>query len=251
MKKYLIFSFLLFLFLSWSDSAKAQKNVVKLDLVSLPFSNVCLHYERVTNTRQSLVLRGNYQFSHSLPSFTTATFEQEGSDIGIKISDSDISGWGFGAEYRFYTGKEREAPNAFYLAPFLDYKKTTLSLTGQYNNSDTNVYGANATIEGTWKRTLFGLQLGRQWIIKERFSIDWSFLGFGFRANSIGLSFKSDDADENYEEWKADIEESLEDLPLLQDVFDLAADNIENLVTADAKFPDVFVKTGITIGFAF
>ena len=251
MKKYIIVSFLLFLCLSWSDSAKAQKNVVKLDLFSLPFSTVCLHYEGVTMPKQSLVLRGNYQIPHSLPSFLTSAFEEEGTDVGIGISDSELSGWGFGAEYRFYMGKEKEAPNAFYMAPFFDHKKSTVSITGKYNNSDTGVIGADATIEGHWKRTLLGLQLGRQWIINERISIDWGFVGFGFRANSLGLSFKSSDANENYEEWKNDIEVYLEDIPLLQDVFELAADNVENLVKADAKYPDVFAKTSLTIGIAF
>lgn len=251
MKKISIFSFLLCLFLCWSDSAKAQKNVVKLDLFSLTSKNICLNYERVIKPKQSLVLRGNYQLNRSLPSFVTGIAEVEGEEVGISISDSEISGFGIGLEYRFYTGKEREAPNAFYLAPIFDYKKSTLSLTGQYDNSDTGVIGADATIEGNWRRANFGLQLGRQWIINERLSIDWSFLGFGMQANSLGLSFKSSDANENYEEWKSDIEEALEEYPIVKDAFTLAANNIDNLVTADAKFPFVFARTSLTIGIAF
>ena len=71
------------------------------------------------------------------------------------------------------------------------------------------------------------------------------------QANSLGLSFKSSDANENYEEWKSDIEEALEEYPIVKDAFTLAANNIDNLVTADAKFPFVFARTSLTIGIAF
>lgn len=168
-----------------------RKNTVKLDITSrwLYRNSMIVSYERIIKSNQSLSLTAGYQ------EFPRAS--SLGEDIAVK-DDRKKNGHKFGAEYRFYLRKENKhlAPRGVYIGPYASFLGFNNERTIEVNN-DGNPETANLKTD----LNIFnvGFQLGYQFIIKNRWSIDLVFVGpsishYGYRANLSGTyTFDKDD----------------------------------------------------------
>jgi hypothetical protein len=146
-----------------------RRNTIKLDITShyLYRNAYNISYERVTLPNQSFVVTVGYQ---EFPRTSSL-----GSNIGVK-SDRSRNGYKYGGEYRFYLKKENKyaAPRGVYLGPYLAYNG--------FNNERVIVVDNNGTPEEAIldsKLGIFnvGFQLGYQFVIKNRWTIDLVFIG--------------------------------------------------------------------------
>lgn len=137
MKNLLLFAAIAVLGLT---SVNAQEQAIKANPIGLAFGVANAGYEFSTNESQTATISGLY------------------------YNISDVSGFGLGAEYRFYFSSN-EALNGWHAGPSVGY----LSLEDDFNNS-----ASFFTLGG---------EIGHQWILGEHFLID-TFAGIGYLAGS-------------------------------------------------------------------
>ncbi len=120
--------------------ASAQEQAIKVNPIGIAFGVANAGYEFSVNDSQSLTVSGLY------------------------YNISDISGFGLGADYRFYFSS-KEALRGWHAGPTAGY----FSLSDDFDNSAGffNIGGA----------------VGHQWILKEHFVID-TFASVGFLTGS-------------------------------------------------------------------
>ncbi|NOX86354.1 MAG: DUF3575 domain-containing protein [Chlorobi bacterium] len=154
------------------DSVKYRKNVIRWNLA--PFllwsnRNINIGYERVLKPYRSFSINAGY---FELPSLTQGIFDS----LNIQRSGKK---WGFtvSGDYRFYFDKrnKRMAPDGLYWGAYgsfhhYQFQNDIVILNSPEIQGVLN-FGANLNILSG------GVELGYQFIIKERLSIDLVFLG--------------------------------------------------------------------------
>lgn len=166
MKNKLYFSLLLLICLlttSYPNTAAAQnsdkKNVLKVNILSPIFRTLSTFYEHAINPKNSVQIGVLY--------------------TGFSIINTQFRGFALTPEYRFYFSDSKEAPQGFYLAPFLRYQNFKLTLT-----DNTNKPSANFSSFGG------GLVAGHQWLFSDIVTLDL-FLGPAYNSNSIKVNDNS------------------------------------------------------------
>jgi len=142
-KTFVLFFVILFAIPSFSQDktdVKTEKNVFKINTLSLFFITPSIFYERKLSDMTSAQLGVGY--------------------MGYKISDARFSGIFLTPEFRIYPKKN--AIDGFYIAPYLRY----MNLSVKSPSADLN---ASLTVMGG------GLLFGRQWITKSGFNMDLFF----------------------------------------------------------------------------
>jgi len=147
-----------------------RRNTVKLDITSvfLYRSALIFSYERVTKPNQSFAVTAGYQEFPRLIGL--------GENIEVK-KDFGRRGLKLGAEYRFYLAKENKykAPHGVYIGPYTAFhqfkNERNLEITTEsgevqnaYFNSEINVFN-------------LGVQVGYQFLLNNRWTIDLVFIG--------------------------------------------------------------------------
>ncbi|HCZ36066.1 MAG TPA: hypothetical protein DHV26_09090 [Cytophagales bacterium] len=181
MKKNLVVALVVLLIGGVFTSAKAQENVVKINIFSPIVKTFNMSYERKVSAT------GSFQIGAFFTSYSPES--------------TSFSGFGVTPEYRFYLS-ESEAPAGFYVAPFARYQsfKVEDSFDGATNKGTLSLFGG-------------GVVIGKQWIFKEKISLD-IFIGPQYSSGNVKVT---DGAD----------------------TFDTGA------------FDGFGVRTGVTLGFAF
>ena len=154
---------------------------------------------------------------------------------------SEFSGFTATGEYRIY-GKKKGAPRGLYYAPYLRYASY------KYLFDDT-IDGNFANIDA--RATTFGLgaQLGYQWVIKDRFVIDWGILGAAVQRYNLSSTFTSTDDMVNFQEIQKELETQLASNNILRGTIEFnSGDSFLN-----AKLPFLFggLRSYISIGMQF
>lgn len=189
------------LFSSMSMPAWAQKgdtslrkNVIKVDITSywLYRNAVMFSYERVVKNRPNQtwgITAGLQEF----PGLGTL-----GSD-SVKVKrDYKASGFKLGGEYRFYLQKENKyrAPHGVYIGPYTTFHNYSNTRSIEVNNNGTL---ENADLKTDLNIFNIGVQLGYQFVINNRWTIDLVFIGpsvsnYSFKTKFDGnFTFDSDD----------------------------------------------------------
>ena len=78
---------------------------------------------------------------------------------GWSIEGTRLRGFGITPEYRFYVSNSKQAPQGFFVAPFLRYQNLELSLDSGSNKGTLTSFGG-------------GLAIGGQWIFSDIISLD-------------------------------------------------------------------------------
>ena len=146
-----------------------RKNTIKLDITSnLLYRNAAIvSYERVTKPNQSFGVTAGYQ---EFPGSSTL-------GDGISVKDNrKKNGYKFGGEYRFYLSKENKflAPRGVYIGPYFTYHGFKNERTLEVDNDGTP---EQAILNSKFTILNVGFQLGYQFVIKNRWTIDLVFVG--------------------------------------------------------------------------
>lgn len=146
-----------------------RKNTIKLDLTSnWLYRNVLgISFERVTKPNQSFVVSASYQ---EFPRTSSL-----GQNIAVR-EDGDKNGYKFGGEYRFYLKKENKylAPRGIYLGPYFAYLGFNNERTIEVDNNGTP---EEAILNSKFRILNVGFQLGYQFVLNNRWTIDLVFVG--------------------------------------------------------------------------
>ena len=99
---------------------------------------------------------------------------------GFSVGDTEFSGIGLTPEYRFYLS-DTDAPKGVFIAPFVRYQNFKLE------EKVTNSKGELSTFGG-------GLIIGKQWIFKERISLE-TFIGPVYQSGDVKVTSGTDNFD--------------------------------------------------------
>lgn len=188
---FMLCSMVLPAFTQKSTDTVVRKNTIKLDITSywLYRNAINVSYERLTKQYQSLSLTAGYQ---EFPRTSSL-----GSRIAVK-EDNDANGLKFGAEYRFYLSKENKfnAPHGIYVGPYFAYHRFSNERLIEVDNNGTP---EEAILNSRLNILNIGFQLGYQFVIKDRWTIDLVFVGpsasnYSFKLKLDGTyTFNTDD----------------------------------------------------------
>jgi hypothetical protein len=148
---FIVFALTLQSFSQDKTDVATEKNVLKINTLSLILTTGSVFYEH----RLSDLMSGQFGFGYT----------------GIKIKDTKFSGIILTPEFRIYPKKN--AIDGFYIAPYLRYQNYSLQ---------------NGADKGTLSSMGGGLLFGRQWITKSGFTMD---LFFGGHYGSTNLKVNS------------------------------------------------------------
>jgi len=241
MNKLLLFT-LMFLTLS----GFAQQNVVKVGLSGVYYGNMSLGYERAISDNSSLNFNiGYWDMNTGIFDVDKYYFPNE-DDV---IFESFGKGFNTSIDYRFYIGQNQKT-FGFYMAPYLRYWNKAFYLSDIIPVSQMNNQRILFDIEAKASSIGLGFQLGYHWLIYDKISIDWYFLGIGLEKMNLNGKYNAPRHETfNYAYIEDDIWKTFEDVKFLHNKLstEVTPDNL--LLKLPLWLPGI--KTGFTIGYAF
>lgn len=151
-----------------------RRNIVKVDITSywLYRNAIMFSYERVVKNKPNQtwgITAGLQEF----PGLGTL-----GSDSVQVKRDYKASGFKLGAEYRFYLKKENKygAPRGVYIGPYTTFHNYSNTRDLEVENSDGGP-PEKATLSTDLNIFNIGVQLGYQFVLNNRWTIDLVFIG--------------------------------------------------------------------------
>ena len=231
-----------------STSVK-RKNVIKFLPVNIPFQSTSFEYERMINAKNSFTLGIGLPNQQSLIGKYGIKdgSHQNGSDP--TLNTLELGTMHVRAAFRHYGGGKRNLPRGFYIEPYVKYQKITGSASGSFTDDSQNkTY--TAAIDVNVNTMNVGFQLGAQFLIAKRVTLDFYFLGLeaGFLSGNVtGTAPDEKFATDLYTEMK----KSKNDLPAsIGDKIDITqSGNQVNLKASSVPYP--WFRSGISIGIAF
>lgn len=223
------------------SSTLERKNVVKFLPINLPFQSISFEYERMINAKNSFTLGVGLPNQKSL-------IGKYGIKDDKNLKTAELGTMHIRAAYRHYFGK-RMLPKGFYIEPYLKYQdiKGKASIEGK---DDQNV-PSKGDIDVKLNTMNLGFQLGTQFLIAKRVSLDFYSLGLEAGLLSGNVTATSDqiaDADNI----KADIEDAIADLPsFIGDKLTVTQPSGTKVNIKASSVPYPWLRCGISIGIAF
>jgi predicted nucleic-acid-binding protein len=217
-----------------------RKNILKFNLTANSFLDnaILFEYERVLKNNQTISIQAGYNEAPFASLLDSARLE----------TDLKKSGWSATVDYRFYLKKENKyaAPRGIYLAPFMSYHHfinerslEVQSETGTYEpvvlDSKTNLFSV-------------GGEIGYQFIIKNRWSIDLILLGPSITNYNLKMNLTGNLPEQ---ELNDDLQEilsgMLDNYPFIGDLLD------DNTAQANGRVNtwDLGFRYSIHVGFCF
>lgn len=265
----LVFSFLTAVLVS----AFAQKNVMKLHLESFAYKAVNVGYERAVKDKISLGINVGVLMPREIPDFIYKP-EYTENYVNIERLKNNLSGTMVVPEVRFYPGA-KGAPKWFYLGAYakINNYKCSVSETFNYQFTDQEyndldptadyypyVDHVNKSIDATTdlelKLSQFGMgaQLGVQFPLGERFSLDWGIAGLGFNVFKLTGELSIVDVPVDYsnyvEEAEANLNADIKDVPFVGDNLIKVTDEGSS-IKASLPFSSAGFRTYFSIGYRF
>ena len=243
------------LLISFFTSLKGQENNIKLNLVSLPLGIIYPQYERVITPRFSVQLGVGFSPEKKIPKFTQNLVEDiigneadksEESSMEVFFKELRYTTLIITPEARYYLSGKKGAPKGLYLGAFLRYSQHSGTSIYPHERSD----GSIAEFDGELKSNAFGggLDLGIQWLIKDKISIDWTIIGIG--VNKSVLDFRVESENMTPEDI-IDITTEIKDNYTGGDIFTLELTAGNDYVNAVYTGLLPILRFGLSVGYAF
>jgi hypothetical protein len=155
-----------------NDDGLSRRNTIKYHAISSALyadESFVLSYERITKPNQSFAIMAGFV---RFPLSTSL-----GSAINI-TSDGDKSGFMFGGEYRFYLKKENKypAPHGVFIGPYINTYRFGNDRTLTFTPEDGSP-PKEAMLSSNISVINIGFQMGYQFVINNRWTIDMVFIG--------------------------------------------------------------------------
>ncbi|REJ85196.1 MAG: DUF3575 domain-containing protein [Bacteroidetes bacterium] len=222
-------------------------NIIKTNLTGAAFSHYGLQYERVTGPNQSFAAGFSITPEIELP-FKQSLLDAYGdnSDARTAIESMKFTKFTFTPEYRFYVSK-KGAPKGFYIATFARY--TNMSIQNTYEFTPNSGKKHYLELDGHFKGYGAGALFGIQYLLGNRWTIDWWIAG-----PFIGiLDSKFDGIDRDTEDIltaqdEIDLENDIEDLDIPLWTIDAEIQNMKGTVELSGPFYGMRIM-GLSIGF--
>ncbi|MCK5856485.1 MAG: hypothetical protein KAG64_03285 [Bacteroidales bacterium] len=226
-----------------TDSTKVRKNTIRWNPTPMfvvgPKSFV-FGYERVLKNNQSISMNIGYLEKAPLTN-------EEGEVIQI-FDQSSKGGFDFSLDYRFYFKKRNKypAPDGLYWGPYTSVYQVWQDAS--INLLDGTAVKNTVHYNGSFTMYNLGLQLGYQFIIKDRFSIDLILMGPSYSYYDMDLKLRFDtDIDPDDPFYKELLEKISESSPLLEQF--LKNQSFE--ASGRLKFSYYGFRYGIQLGYHF
>ncbi len=205
---------------------KARKNAIKTNIMSYPFKNVNLTYQRRLSERWTLDLSLS-GMSRSRTPFITSLYSKI---LGSKVTEEDLNqevnnpvanlrseGYTISLFARYYFPYMRSPSgnitSSFYVGPY--------TYTGKYRHAShfrAEFLGTFFYVDGSLDFTSVGagFHIGNEWVINRRWVIDFTIFGINYKSSKVSGTFSTSSTGINlydYLEEKFDIDLSeLKDL---------------------------------------
>lgn len=153
---------------SYDSIPASRKNVVKFLPVNVPFQTISFEYERMISAKNS------FSLGIGIPNKKSIKGKYEIIDDIDHLKSAELGTLNVRAAFRHYTGKSG-LPKGFYLEPYLKYQKISGNVEVEGNESGYSFY---ETHDVNFNTKNIGIQLGTQFLIAKRVSLDIYFLGF-------------------------------------------------------------------------
>lgn len=163
------------------DTKSDAKSNIKLNILALLPVNISLQYEYTLNGNSGLCMGVSYLPERHMPGAAVSS-QNEG-----KVEDLSFSGFSITPEYRYYF--KGNGPKGLYLAGYVRYAKyTTPESDYKYDSNDGTV--KTLKISGDYTVTVGGIMLGSQWLLGDKFTLDWWIIGAAFGSKEGKYSAK-------------------------------------------------------------
>ena len=244
----LIVSLMVLAVSGWSQedslTVKERKNIIRWNITPMAVigpKSIVLGYERLLKNNQSISL--NVGYLEMAP-----RVNEEGETVQL-FGDVKRGGFDVSLDYRFYFKNRNKfpAPDGLYWGPYASIYNLTFE--GQSNVFDDNGNKIN-TVGLDVGLTMYnvGAQLGYQFIIKDRFSIDLMLMGPSFTRYSFKMDFDADVALDPDDPFYIGMEKLLGKLIPGSEI---VLDGAEFDATSNTKFSYVGFRYGVHVGYVF
>jgi len=242
--------FLFLFFVAYASFAIAQdndstsvkrKNVFKFLPVNIPFQSNSFEYERMINAKNSFTLGIGLANQQSL-------IGKYGIDASSDLNSAVLGTSHIRVAFRHYGGGKRNLPRGFYIEPYVKYQKITGS--GSVQNTDpNNPYSGKLDIDLNTMN--FGFQLGAQFLIAKRVTLDFYFLGLEAGVMSGNVTATSDQLSQ-VDNLKSKVEDAISNLPtFIGDKLTVTQPTSSQINVKASSVPYPWLRGGISIGIAF
>jgi hypothetical protein len=148
------------------------KNLLKVNLLSLPLSNFSFEYERVIGRKITVGLGYRFMPKGGVPLKSTIANLADDPETERQLDLLETSNSAITPEIRFYMGKE--ALRGFYLAPFARFSNYKAEGPFEFTVNNTT---QTIPLTGKLNTVTGGLLIGAQWKLGGKVYLDWWMLG--------------------------------------------------------------------------
>lgn len=222
------------------------KDILKINLLSLPLKNVSVQYEYLLKKKISLAFGLRVMPSTAIP-FEKQVLNAVGEDdqdTRDLINTSRLANFAFTPEVRFYLGKGYG--KGFYIAPYYRFVNVS-SNTVTLNYSAANGPKRSVNLSGDLHAHTGGVLLGAQWFLGKHVALDWWILGAHYGTGSGRFDgVPSTPLSPSEQE---DVHQTLDniDVPLVNKTVNVTANNI--VVKTTGAFGGL--RSGLCLGIRF
>lgn len=157
-----------------------KKNIIKLNLSSIGFSNFGVQYERALGGKVSFALQGRYMLENTLPG--ASQLSNYSSDTSNIFASFTMSSWAITPEFRFYV---RRALKGFYIAPYARIRSVEFNYPISYIDDNNKAQKVNTN--GSFLTFGGGLMFGSNFRIGKYISLDWFILGGHYSTTTLDV----------------------------------------------------------------
>lgn len=153
-----------------------HRNFVKVNVTSLLLKNLSGQYELLLSKKVSVAIGLRLMPATGIPfKKWVADVAGGGEDVSAVIEKANISGFAATPELRYYFGKGYG--QGFYLAPYYRYVRFSSNYVPVNYTSSANGTRQSIAIGGDLSAHNGGLLAGAQWLLGNRFVLDWWIAG--------------------------------------------------------------------------
>ena len=224
------------------------KNLVKVNVTSIPLRNFSFQYERSLTRKISGAISLRLMPNGGLPLKNLAKKIIDDDESWTHIEKIEISNFAITPEVRFYMGKN--PLRGFYIAPFARLASYNVDMPVEFevepvNPGDPKIE-ENIPLNGKISSITGGVLFGAQWKLAKSIYLDWWILGPHY-GNATGSITGNKNLSQLEQDGLRQAIDSLEDIPFIEGAPKVNDDGVR----INVKGPWGGLRSGLSIGYRF